>query len=89
MASRGPNLPQAPSPDENHVHEQTENGGSHHRISDSQTAAKLGARHSLRRIDRIAWHTGAESYLEIGVSRGATFNRVSLDRKVGVDPQFR
>lgn len=89
MASRGSNLPHGPSSNQNNVHEHTETAWSGHCIPDSQPAAKLGARHSLRRIDCIARHTGAESYLEIGVSSGATFNRVSLDRKVGVDPHFR
>lgn len=44
---------------------------------------------SVDRIHRIARHLNAKSYLEIGVSRGATFRRVQLPRKVGVDPCFR
>jgi len=58
-------------------------------MAGSPEAAKSSARHSLRRINRIARHTGAQTYLEIGVCRGATFNGVSLSRKVGVDPNFR
>jgi hypothetical protein len=49
----------------------------------------VGMWHSIRRIRRIAHHVGARSYLEIGVNRGRTFNRVDFERKVAVDPQFR
>ena len=52
-------------------------------------AIKTGGGHSVRRIDRIARHVGAQHYLEIGVCRGATFNHLSFKTKVGVDPNFR
>src|ERR1700688_4346226 len=45
--------------------------------------------HSIRRIMRIAQHAAARSYLEIGVCRGRTFNRVDFERKVAVDPRFQ
>lgn len=44
--------------------------------------------HSGRRVKRIAEHTGATSYLEVGVFKGKTFNNVRFDRQVGVDPIF-
>ena len=44
--------------------------------------------HTLRRLNRIAQHMGARSYLEIGVARGRTFNSLEFDRKVAVDPKF-
>lgn len=45
--------------------------------------------HSARRINRLAAETGAQTYLEIGVSRAVTFRSVQIARKVGVDPNFR
>lgn len=46
---------------------------------------------SLRpdRLNALAAAVSARSYLEIGVSRGSTFLRVDVARKVGVDPLFR
>lgn len=44
---------------------------------------------ALRRINAIAEHIGARSYLEIGVSKGRTFHAVSVPAKVGVDPKFQ
>jgi hypothetical protein len=46
-------------------------------------------RPSIRRINRIAQHLGACSYLEIGVDQGLTFNGLSFEHKVAVDPRFR
>jgi len=91
MASRGATVAKTASPDQESVREQTvaETATNDCNVQGSPPGSNLGARHSVRRIDRIAQHTGAQSYLEVGVSRGATFNRVSLNRKVGVDPQFR
>jgi predicted O-methyltransferase YrrM len=48
----------------------------------------MSGSHTLRRINRIAQHMGARSYLEIGVARGKTFNNLEFDRKVAVDPKF-
>ena len=45
--------------------------------------------HSVRRIKRIARLMQAVSYLEIGVSKGRTFNALDFPRKVAVDPKFR
>jgi Glycosyltransferase 61 len=45
--------------------------------------------HSVRRINQIARHVGARSYLEIGVFRGKTFNALDFERKVAVDPKFQ
>ena len=50
---------------------------------------KIKGRHSVRRIHQIAEFIKARSYLEVGVSRGKTFNAVELPRKVAVDPEFR
>lgn len=44
--------------------------------------------HSKRRVNRIAEHTGARSYLEIGVFKGKTFNALDFPHQVGVDPTF-
>lgn len=41
------------------------------------------------RIQAIQRLTGSRSYLEIGVSKGATFNSLKFDQKVAVDPVFR
>lgn len=56
---------------------------------DTANAPRKFSTHSSRRISRIAELTQAQSYLEIGVSEGVTFNDVALPRKVAVDPQFR
>ena len=40
-------------------------------------------------INRIADRIGARSYLEIGVQAGHAFERVEVDRRVGVDPDPR
>jgi hypothetical protein len=66
-----------------------ESGRNDSGTAESPDVTKSDGRHSARRINRVARHTGAQSYLEIGVCRGATFNRVSINRKVGVDPNFR
>lgn len=42
-----------------------------------------------RRILQAKEITGAKSYLEIGVFNGKTFNNVTFDRKVAVDPAFQ
>src|SRR5947207_3201487 len=52
-------------------------------------AGKGKGEHSARRINRIAAEMRAQTYLEIGVSRGLTFRDVKIARKVGVDPRFR
>jgi hypothetical protein len=41
----------------------------------------------LRVINRVIEHTGARTYLEIGVGRGIVFSRVRAPRKLGVDPR--
>ena len=46
-------------------------------------------RPSARRIARIGEILRARSYLEVGVNRGKTFNRLNFERKVAVDPRFR
>ena len=46
-------------------------------------------RPSARRIARIGEFLRARSYLEVGVNRGKTFNRLNFDHKVAVDPRFR
>jgi len=48
-----------------------------------------GQSQSIRRITQIAKHTGALSYLEIGVNRGRTFNALKFPKKVAVDPVFQ
>ncbi len=48
-----------------------------------------GERPSIRRINKIAKHIRARSYLEIGVNLGLTFNGLDFERKVAVDPNFR
>jgi hypothetical protein len=63
-------------------------------MTEPQSAESTGAKprmggHSVRRICRIARQLGARSYLEIGVSRGKTFNSLQFERKVAVDPRFR
>jgi hypothetical protein len=44
---------------------------------------------SAARIKRIAALRPIESYLEIGVSEGKTFNELDFPYKVGVDPHFK
>lgn len=44
--------------------------------------------HSARRINNLARHVKANSYLEIGVQHGYTFLAVDIESKVAVDPQF-
>lgn len=46
---------------------------------------------SLRpdRLNALAAAVAARSYLEVGVSRGSTFTKVNVARKVAVDPVFR
>lgn len=51
-------------------------------------AKAINEPHSRRRVKRIADHIEAQSYLEIGVFNGKTFNNLSFPRQVGVDPRF-
>lgn len=44
--------------------------------------------HSSRRINALIQQLGYNNYLEIGVSKGATFLSVLAERKVAVDPHF-
>lgn len=44
---------------------------------------------SVPRIKLIAYKTGAQRFLEIGVNKGATFLNVDLPYKAGVDPAFQ
>jgi len=44
--------------------------------------------YSARRIQRVAEHLDAASYLQIGAWQGRTFNLVNLPIKVGVHPRF-
>ena len=41
------------------------------------------------RLNKLASINKSSRYLEIGVSKGITFNAVKIDNKVAVDPQFR
>ncbi len=41
------------------------------------------------RLNRLASINQSSRYLEIGVSKGITFNAVKISNKVAVDPQFR
>ncbi len=43
---------------------------------------------SSRLLNRIARHFGSDSYLEVGVQRGITFNAVEISRRDAVDPNF-
>lgn len=45
--------------------------------------------HSSRRINHLARHLQAKSYLEVGVASGDTFFAVDIANKVAVDPKFR
>jgi hypothetical protein len=47
-----------------------------------------GGMHSARRIARVAEFLKAQSYLEVGVFRGTTFNCLNFKRKVAVDPRL-
>jgi Methyltransferase domain len=40
-------------------------------------------------LNALAKITSASTYLEIGVAKGATFTRVTVPYKVGVDPKFQ
>jgi hypothetical protein len=44
--------------------------------------------HSSRRLNEIVSRLQASSYLEIGVFKGSTIERVSCDDRTGVDPSF-
>ena len=44
---------------------------------------------SFERLNALAEINSASKYLEVGVSRGATFTRVNVPYKVAVDPRFR
>lgn len=46
-------------------------------------------RPTVNRINRIARHVQARTYLEVGVARGNTFHALSFERQVAVDPSFR
>jgi hypothetical protein len=46
-------------------------------------------KHTVRRLLAIRDMIGARRYLEIGVSRGATFHALDFERQVAVDPRFR
>lgn len=50
----------------------------------------LPEQHELtsRRLNRLAEALGADSYLEIGVETGVTFERVRVADRTGVDPTF-
>jgi len=48
---------------------------------------KLGDR--FERLNALATIASASRYLEIGVAKGATFDRVNIPYKVGVDPKFK
>ena len=43
----------------------------------------------FERLNALAKITSASRYLEIGVAKGATFTRVEVPYKVGVDPKFK
>jgi hypothetical protein len=43
----------------------------------------------FERLNALAKITSASTYLEIGVAKGATFTRVTVPYKVGVDPKFQ
>lgn len=44
---------------------------------------------SPRRLNRLADELSAQSYLEIGVSKGATFIHVNVPERTGVDPRYQ
>ena len=44
---------------------------------------------SPRRLNRLAEALGCRTYLEIGVSKGVTFQAVNVETKTGVDPDFQ
>lgn len=46
-------------------------------------------KHTVRRLRAVRDLLGARRYLEIGVSKGATFHAVDFARQVAVDPRFR
>jgi hypothetical protein len=66
-----------------------ENRMAHLKPPDAPAGTATWQSHSVRRINQIAKHVGARSYLEIGVFRGKTFNALNFERKVAVDPRFR
>ena len=66
-----------------------ENRMAHLKPPDAPADRAIGQTHSVRRINQIARHVGARSYLEIGVFRGKTFNALDFERKVAVDPRFQ
>ncbi len=45
--------------------------------------------YSSRRLNHLARELGARSYLEIGVFGGDTFQKVEVDKKTGIDPEFQ
>jgi hypothetical protein len=58
----------------------------------NEKAVGAGGKVGLRRFDileRLITRFGYTSYLEIGVAGGATFRRLSVTDKTGVDPRWR
>jgi hypothetical protein len=45
--------------------------------------------HSVRRVNFLKGLNAGQSYLEVGVSKGHTFNQLSFPVKHAVDPRFR
>jgi len=66
-----------------------ENSMAHLKPPDAPPVTATWQSHSVRRINQIAKHVGARSYLEIGVFRGKTFNALDFECKVAVDPSFQ
>lgn len=44
---------------------------------------------TFERLNKLAAIVNAKKYLEVGVQQGLTFNKVTVDYKVAVDPFFR
>jgi len=72
-----------------HDPDSAENRMAHLKPPDAPAGTAIWQSHSVRRINQIAKHVGARSYLEIGVFRGKTFNALDFERKVAVDPRFQ
>ncbi|MDJ0515293.1 MAG: glycosyltransferase 61 family protein [Trichodesmium sp. MO_231.B1] len=61
-------------------------------IQDNSTAQvdeNIPTRSRSDRLNKLASINQSSRYLEIGVSKGITFNAVNVTNKVAVDPQFR
>ncbi|NET78583.1 DUF563 domain-containing protein [Okeania hirsuta] len=54
-----------------------------------KTPQKLDLSSRSSRINKLATVNQSSTYLEIGVSKGSTFNAIDVDHKVAVDPKFR